>query len=140
VIIEENNPDHTDVAEIENIKPHRLRHSCATIFLNSKGSAANLQSHLGHKDFRTTKIYAKSLKTAIQRNVEATQKAIDRRRGTTPLHLVVFRGNKDLVELLIQNGADVNAKSGQGETPLALAEQREHREIVKLLQKHGAKE
>jgi len=53
---------------------------------------------------------------------------------------VVFRGNKDLVELLIQNGADVNAKSGQGETPLALAEQREHREIVKLLQKHGAKE
>ena len=89
------------IAEIENIKPHRLSHSCATIFLNSKGSAANLQSHLGYKDFRTTKIYAKSLKTAIQRDVEATQKAIDRRRGTTPLHLVVFRGNKDLVELLI---------------------------------------
>jgi integrase len=65
------------IAEVESIKPHRLRHSCATIFLNSKGSAANLQSHLGHKDFRTTKIYAKSLKTAIQRDVEATQKAID---------------------------------------------------------------
>ena len=29
-------------AEIESLKPHRLRHSCATIFLNSKGSAANL--------------------------------------------------------------------------------------------------
>jgi len=65
------------IAEIENLKPHRLRHSCATIFLNSKGSAANLQTHLGHKDFRTTKIYAKSLKTAIQRDIEATQKAID---------------------------------------------------------------
>jgi len=65
------------IAEVESIKPHRLRHSCATLFLNSKGSAANLQSHLGHKDFRTTKIYAKSLKKAMQQDVEATQKAID---------------------------------------------------------------
>lgn len=65
------------IAEVDSLKPHRLRHSCATIFLNSQGSAANLQSHLGHKDFRTTKIYAKSLKTAMQRDVEATQKAID---------------------------------------------------------------
>ena len=66
------------IAEIESLKPHRLRHSCATIFLNSKGSAAKLQSHLGHKDFRTTKIYTKSLKTAIQRGVEAMQKIIDK--------------------------------------------------------------
>jgi ankyrin repeat protein len=64
----------------------------------------------------------------------------DRRRGATPLHLVVFRGNKELVELLIQNGADVNAIGDQGETPLGLAKQLEHSEIVELLQKHGAKE
>jgi integrase len=65
------------LAEVSSLKPHRLRHSCATIFLNSKGSAANLQSHLGHKDFRTTKIYAKSEKTAIQRDIEAAQERID---------------------------------------------------------------
>jgi len=64
------------IAEIENIKPHRLRHSCATIFLNSKGSAVNLQSHLGHKDFRTTKIYAKSLKTAYSKMLRPHKKQL----------------------------------------------------------------
>ena len=51
--------------------------------------------------------------------------------------------NKEIVELLIANGADVNAiiVSGrnQGKTPLDRAEETNHPETAKLLRKHGGK-
>ena len=36
----------------------------------------------------------------------------------TPLHCAVDRGHKEIIELLIANGANVNAKMERGETPL----------------------
>ena len=41
--------------------------------------------------------------------------------GTTPLHSAAFKGYKDIAELLIVNGANVNAKDDSGDTPLAYA-------------------
>ena len=59
--------------------------------------------------------------------------------GGTLLHYVAARGHKEIAELLIAAGANVNAKvvSGlnQGETPLDLANQ----ETADLLRKHGGK-
>ncbi|MDP6307252.1 MAG: ankyrin repeat domain-containing protein, partial [Verrucomicrobiota bacterium] len=43
----------------------------------------------------------------------------------------------EIVELLIANGADVNAKDGDGFTPLDLATN--NKEIADLLRKHGGK-
>jgi ankyrin repeat protein len=60
---------------------------------------------------------------------------VDRRRGGTPLQRAVFRGDKDLVELLIANGADVNAKTRKGSTPLYMAKRDGHTEIVEILTK-----
>ncbi|MDH5680375.1 MAG: ankyrin repeat domain-containing protein, partial [Spirochaetota bacterium] len=41
--------------------------------------------------------------------------------GSTPLHTASYMGHKDMVELLVKSGADVNVKSKAGKTPLDLA-------------------
>ena len=55
--------------------------------------------------------------------------------GETPLQLAARYSHNEIVELLIDNGADVNAKDEIGETPLDYAEG----ETADLLRKHGGK-
>ena len=56
----------------------------------------------------------------------------------TPLHRAVFDGNKALVEQLIAQGSDVNAKGHEGKRPLHYASFRGHKTVVELLIAHGA--
>ena len=56
--------------------------------------------------------------------------------GETPLHWV---STKEVAELLIDNGADVNMKNGVGLTPLDWAVVENKTEIADLLRKHGGK-
>lgn len=39
----------------------------------------------------------------------------------TPLHLAAYQGHLQIVELLIKNGAKLNAKDDEGDTALANA-------------------
>ena len=55
--------------------------------------------------------------------------------GWTALHHAALNGGKEIVELLIGKGADVNAKNNLHKTPLYYAE----RETIDLLRKHGGK-
>ncbi|MDB4805300.1 ankyrin repeat domain-containing protein [bacterium] len=57
----------------------------------------------------------------------------------TPLRLAAQYNQLEVVELLIAEGADVNAKDDFGRTPLDLAIQKSHPEIADLLRKHGVK-
>lgn len=76
--------------------------------------------------------------------------AIDK-EGATPLHAAVwsFAGHKDVAELLLANGADVNARARNGETPLhkvvgpsvsrnRRSSRRSSYELAELLLAHGA--
>jgi ankyrin repeat protein len=60
--------------------------------------------------------------------------------GKTPLHLAAKNGHKDVAELLLANGADINARdSNGGFTPLDLALSSYHyKDIVEFLLARGA--
>jgi len=57
------------------------------------------------------------------------------------LHWAADKNYKDVVELLLAHGADVNAKDDKGKTPLdvAIKSEQSNKEIIELLRKHGGK-
>ena len=93
------------------------------------------------------------LSAANKLNIEAVKQHIsagsdlnaieDRMYGLTPLHILAgnslrdMEKTKELIELLITNGANVNAKNSFGETPLDGTPGKP--KIAALLRKHGAK-
>ena len=52
------------------------------------------------------------------------------------MYYAAIRGHKEIAELLITKGADVNVKDDDGTTPLDMADDKE---TADLLRKHGAK-
>ena len=64
--------------------------------------------------------------------------AVDSVSGITPLTWAVIRGQSQMAELLVQHGADVNAKNNDGGTSLHAAAFLGRVEIVKLLVQHEA--
>lgn len=59
--------------------------------------------------------------------------------GYTPLHLAAFSiKHKQIVEMLVNKGADVNAQPASGATPLFFAVIRDQKDDVQFLLDHGA--
>ena len=58
--------------------------------------------------------------------------------GETALHKAASDGSNDKIAILLDKGADVNAKDMHGITPLHLAVQKGHIDTVKLLLERGA--
>jgi hypothetical protein len=58
--------------------------------------------------------------------------------GQTPLHWAARLGNKGVVELLLRNGANKDAKAADGDTPLHRAAEGGHEGVVQLLLSSGA--
>jgi len=59
--------------------------------------------------------------------------------GWAALHFAAEEGHKEVAELLIAKGADMNANSDDDGTPLDRAVSEGHKEISELLRKHGGK-
>lgn len=73
----------------------------------------------------------------------AIRKEEDLLRGFTPLMLAAGDGSEDLVQLFLDNGADVNAKSPSGDTALSMAKwsrlAEERKGVIRKLEAAGAK-
>ena len=75
---------------------------------------------------------------AVKQRLAAGTKADTKRKdGYTPLHGAAQFGHKEVAELLIAKGADVNA-AVDGITPLHFAVARGHKEVAELLIAKGA--
>ncbi len=58
--------------------------------------------------------------------------------GVAALHLAVIKGNKAMIELLIDAGAKLDIQNGLGQTPLHLAALLGNAEVTELLLQRGA--
>jgi len=79
----------------------------------------------------------------VQQVVEQDPSALDRRmsrfeRGQSPVHFAIDRKRYDLLDLLIELGADVEAPDGGGRTPIAVAMLSGDEEAMRRLQAAGA--
>jgi ankyrin repeat protein len=66
-------------------------------------------------------------------------------QGRTPLHQIVKHPDldgerRDILLLLVEKGAKIDAKDSEGKTPLALAVAERNDDAAKLLRERGAKE
>ena len=60
--------------------------------------------------------------------------------GYSPIIVAASEGYQEIVELLIANGADVNAKDDEGRSALSMAMTEGNDQMAELLKKHGAQE
>lgn len=63
---------------------------------------------------------------------------IHSRLGSTPLSIATIKGHREIVEMLLDMGADANARNKDGGTALQYACQLGRSEIAKVLLDHGA--
>ena len=57
-----------------------------------------------------------------------------------PLHLAAQGGHREVSEVLLKVGAEVNAVDGEGWTPTGRATQAGHMELAAFLAEHGGVE
>jgi ankyrin repeat protein len=79
-----------------------------------------------------------AVKQHLADSVDVDAKCWELFAGFTLLYLAAGEGHKEIVELLIAEGADVHAKDKWGYTPLHSAAMHDHKEIAELLIAKGA--
>jgi uncharacterized protein len=74
-------------------------------------------------------------KTRIPKPLTVHSRASD---GDTPLHIAALWGDRHATRMLLEAGADVNAKGDMSCTPLHFAVSNNHVQVAEVLLEHGA--
>lgn len=101
-----------------------------TNILNKAGYTCSMLISLAVIRSETHRAVVKRLFALADVNMRASQ------HGQTALMLAVSHGRLDMVQLLLEAGADVNIRDEDGSTALMCAAEHGHVEIVKLLMHH----
>ncbi|HMF75146.1 MAG TPA: ankyrin repeat domain-containing protein [Bryobacteraceae bacterium] len=81
------------------------------------------------------------IRTLVEQNPQALDRRMSRfEQGQTPLHFAVSRSRHDILDLLIELGADLEAEDTSGQTALAVAMLRGDRKASSRLHAAGAKQ
>jgi ankyrin repeat protein/catechol 2,3-dioxygenase-like lactoylglutathione lyase family enzyme len=81
------------------------------------------------------------IRTVVEENPDALDRRMSRfEQGQTPLHFAISQKRYDILDLLIELGADLEAKDTTGQTALAVAMLRGDREATSRLHAAGAKQ
>lgn len=120
-------------------------HTAVVRFLIEKGALVDAKI-----EESATAVFTKGYKSGLTLNESALpiDDRIKKAFGVTPLHLAIYGGHEDVVRLLIDKGANVNAvftlgpdwKSHYLRNAVEVAEAKQRTKILELLKRKGAKD
>ena len=112
----------------------------------SSPKVTNFLIDVKDSDLEIENIYGENplMLAAFSNNLPIVKKLVDIKKvkvnktGWSALHYAASKGYLEIVQFLISNGADVNAKSPNETTPLMMASRYGHIQVVRLLLTSGA--
>lgn len=119
----------------------RLAMMLAALAIAAPGCGLVSSSHHNPMDFKAVDAAAQGGNLEELKSILARDPTLLQSKDwgdLTPLHLAVLHNHKDVVDYLLAQGADVNAKTSTGITPLHEAAQNGNKEVTELLLAHKA--
>jgi len=108
-------------------------------FLIDRGADVSAQNDMGMTPLHIAQ-YASIVEVLVRRGANVNAPA---HNGRTPLHVQAQEGEDtgalEVMEVLLEAGADPNLTDEERNTPMTFAHEREEPEKVQLLRSHGAK-
>jgi len=141
----ERDPNQINVQDAKDFTPLHLAsgkgHTEIVEFLLNHGANTELETCTGHTPMMLAAWYAvdgkyETIKTLLEHGAKVNHK--EDGDGSTALHYAAMYSGKEVINLLISYGADVNAKDEHQITPLHQAAMLNNIEAAKALVEHGA--
>ncbi|MBT5093387.1 MAG: hypothetical protein HOM21_04045 [Halobacteriovoraceae bacterium] len=109
-----------------------LEKGASVKFLDGKNMNALHYAVIGNSNLLVAGLFKKAAKKDLGTNV------LNRQHGQSPLALAAKKGDREMIEVLLQNGALINQKTSTLKTPLFYGLINKNRDAVEVLLEKGA--